>query len=351
VRALVEERLGQPVAEAVSQGGGFTNGFASRLLLADGSRVFVKAVSRLHSPEIFSSYQQEILVARALPEHVPATKLRWVLEQEDWLMLAFDDVAGRTPQRPWQPNELCAVLDMLTPLATAMTPAPAGLPKLDTTADLDRDFSFWRRLVAGDVSADPQLVGARWLRRLEDLAALESDWAKLAAGQTAVHFDMRDDNVLITDDGRVLVCDWNWLALAAPWVDLVGLLVSVHGDGLDAEVILAEHPLARGVEPRAINSLLSAMAGYFTEAAARPAFPTRRGCELTRLGGVMRRSPGWRYGCNSDDTQRTSGVRCVRPRRHTRPRTPGISCRSPMAWRNTRPPARPYVTTARKAAD
>jgi thiamine kinase-like enzyme len=107
---------------------------------------------------------------------------------------------------------------------------------------------------------------------LADLAALETDWAELAAGQTAVHFDMRDDNLLIADDGQVLVCDWNWLALAAAWVDLVGLLVSVHGDGLDAEVILADHPLARGVEPRAIDSLLSAMAGYFTEVAARPAF-------------------------------------------------------------------------------
>ena len=152
VRALVEERLGQPVAEAVSQGGGFTNGFASRLLLADGSRVFVKAVSRPRSPEIFSSYQQEILVARALPEHVPATKLRWVLEQEDWLMLAFDDVAGRTPQRPWQPNELRAVLDMLTPLATAMTPAPAGLPKLDrpptSTATFPSGAGFSREMSA-----------------------------------------------------------------------------------------------------------------------------------------------------------------------------------------------------------
>jgi len=54
---------------------------------------------------------------------------------------------------------------------------------------------------------------------------------------------------------------------------MVGLLVSVHGDGLDAELILADHPLTQGVEPRAINSLLSALAGYFTEAAARPAFP------------------------------------------------------------------------------
>jgi len=189
-------------------------------------------------------------------------------------VLAFEHIAGRTPQRPWRPEELCAVLDMLTRLATAMTPAPVGLPELDTTAGLDRGFSFWRRLVAADVSADPQLVGARWLARVEDLAALESDWAELAAGHTAVHFDMREDNLLITDDGQVLVCDWNWLALAAPWVDLVGLLVSVHGDGLDAEAILADHRLAKGVEPRAISCLLSAMAGYFTEVAARPAFPS-----------------------------------------------------------------------------
>ena len=273
LRALVQERLGQPVAEALSQGGGFTDGFASRLLLADGSRVFVKAVSGLRSPQVFSSYQQEIRVARALPEQVPVPRLRWVLEQQEWLVLAFDDIAGRTPQRPWQPEELRAVLAMLTTLATAMTPAPAGLPKLDTTAGLDRDFSFWRRLVAADVGADPQVVSPGWLARSGDLAALESDWAELAAGQSAVHFDMRDDNLLLTGDGRVLVCDWNWLALAAPWVDLVGLLVSVHGDGLDADAIVADHPLTQGVEPRAINCLLSAMAGYFTQVAARPAFP------------------------------------------------------------------------------
>jgi hypothetical protein len=33
---------------------------------------------------------------------------------------------------------------------------------------------------------------------------------------------MRDDNLPITEDGRVLVCDWNWLTLAAPgWTWLV----------------------------------------------------------------------------------------------------------------------------------
>ncbi len=272
LRAAIEERLGSAVTETDSQGGGFTNGFASRLLLADGSRVFVKAVSSINSPEVFASYQQEVAVAGALPECVPAPRLRWATEHEEWQVLAFDDVAARTPQRPWQLNELGIVLDMLTPLAAALTPAPSGLPKLDTTADLDEAFSFWRRLAAEDPTADAQLVRPLWFGHLEDLAELESDWAALAAGDTAVHFDMREDNLLLTDNGQVLVCDWNWLSLAAPWVDLVALLISVHGDGLDAEAFLSNHPLAANVDPRAINAFLVALAGYFTEAAARPAF-------------------------------------------------------------------------------
>ena len=273
LRAGIEERLGQPVARADSQGGGFTNGFASRLRLADGSRVFVKAVSSLQSPEVFASYAQEVLVARALPRNVPAPRLRWTTEQDEWLVLAFDDVSGRTPQRPWQPEELRVVLDMLMPLAAVLMPVPAALPQLDTTADIDRGFSFWRRLAGGEAGADPRLVSEQLRQHLGALAALEADWAALAAGETAVHFDMREDNLLLTGDGQALVCDWNWLTIAAPWVDLVGLLISVHGDGLDAEAVLAEHPLSRDAPPRAVDAFLVAMAGYFTEVAARPAFP------------------------------------------------------------------------------
>jgi hypothetical protein len=273
LRALIEQRLGAPVASAESQGSGFTNGFASRLRLDDGSAVFVKAVSSIHSPEVFTSYAREVLVAGSLPENAPVTRLRWRAAHDDWLVLAFDDVGGRTPRRPWQPEQLRVVLDMLTSLAAALTPAPAGLPHLDTTADIDRDFSFWRRLAGGEASADPGLVSPRWREHVSALGALEGDWARLAAGTTAVHFDLREDNILLTDDGQGLVCDWNWLTLAAPWVDLVALLVSVHGDGLDAEAVLAGHPLSRDVPARAVDAFLVALAGYFTEAAARPPLP------------------------------------------------------------------------------
>lgn len=273
VRALVEARFGQPVLGAVSQGGGFTNGFASRLRLADGSRAFVKAVSRADSPQVCASYEQEIVVVRALPEKVPAPRLTWSAEVDGWLVLAFGDVEGRMPARPWRPDELAVVLEMLPDLTAALTPAPAGLPPLETTADMDQEFSFWRRLAAGEAELDAVAVPEVWLGRLETLVDLERNWAELAAGETGVHFDLREDNLILTATGQVLVCDWNWMALAAPWIDLVCLLISVHGDGLDADHILAEHPLTRDVPARAINAFLVALAGYFTEAAARPPFP------------------------------------------------------------------------------
>jgi hypothetical protein len=99
---------------------------------------------------VFASYQQEVLVARALPEGVPAPRLRWALEREEWLALAFDDVARRTPKCPWQPDELPAVLDMLTPLATALTPAPVA-PATEPTSHPSQPMPFcplasWSRI-------------------------------------------------------------------------------------------------------------------------------------------------------------------------------------------------------------
>lgn len=65
LRLAIEDRCGSEVVEATSQGGGFTNGFASRLLLADGARVFVKAAPQ--DTWIAGSYRQESEVVSTLP--------------------------------------------------------------------------------------------------------------------------------------------------------------------------------------------------------------------------------------------------------------------------------------------
>jgi aminoglycoside phosphotransferase (APT) family kinase protein len=275
VRAAIEAQIGQAVVAATSQGGGFTDGFASRLKLADGSGLFVKAISSLTNAQGLAGYEQELRISQRLPDEVPAPALRWSCHIDDWVVLAFEDVEGHTPARPWRQAELDPVLQMVTVLAEALTPAPRGMPALETTRDIDEDFSFWRTLVQregsvgsiGNVSLPPM---SRDVRRL--MAELEGEWADAAAGESAVHFDLRDDNLILSTDGRVLACDWNWLTLAAPWVDLVGLLVSIHGDGLDADAIVATHVLTRDVPDRSIDALLAALAGYYIEAASRAPF-------------------------------------------------------------------------------
>jgi aminoglycoside phosphotransferase (APT) family kinase protein len=268
VRAAVELRAGAPVLRAMSQDGGFTEGFASRLELDDGSHVFVKAASATGGEHAHHAYRHEARVVRLLPDTIAAPRLLWTVDVDDWIVLAFEDVESATPQRPWAPDELAAVLGALGPLAEALTPAPDALLPLGTTADLDPELRFWRRCAEGD--GDTALVPEVWRDRVEELAMLESRWAEAAAGDTAVHFDLRDDNVLLAADGRVLVCDWNWIQLAAPWVDLVGLLVSVHGDGLDAERIISAHALTRDVPRSSIDAFLVALAGYYVDVAGRP---------------------------------------------------------------------------------
>ena len=99
---------------------------------------------------------------------------------------------------------------------------------------------------------------------LDEVAALARESLARCAGTAVVHLDLRDDNILIGRDGRVWICDWNWALLGAPWLDLVTLLLATAGDGLDADAVLATHPLTRDVEPRSIDAWLATLWLYFT---------------------------------------------------------------------------------------
>jgi len=276
VRTAVEERLGARVVRARSQDAGFTAGFASRLRLDDGSGAFVKAVNGVDHPSIRLAYRQEAAVVAALPDRVPAPRLRWSAELDGgWFVLAFHEIDGRPPHRPWRVPQLRAVLAALGPLAAALTPVPQGMPALPSVAHDQPHFGYWREL-ADDPDAGALLPRHPHLprQRMERLAELEERWVAAASGDCAVHFDLRDDNVLLDGEGAVWICDWNWLTVGAPWLDLVGLLVAAHGDGLDADAALAAHPLARGVPPRAVDAFLAALAGYYTAAAGQEHLPS-----------------------------------------------------------------------------
>ena len=78
----------------------------------------------------------------------------------------------------------------------------------------------------------------------------------------------------------------------APWVDLVCLLPSLKLDGAPAcEQVFAQQRVAASAKPDEVNTLLAAMAGYFTRMSllpAPPGLPTVRAFQAAQ-GDITRR--------------------------------------------------------------
>lgn len=267
VRQRVENRLGSPVEHAASQRSGFTAGFASRLLLSDGRRVFVKAAQESTDPFAgfaAPAYREEARKLVLLPAEVPAPRLQWVLDDGDWVVLALDDVDGRPPRRPWEPGELDQVLAALDRTAALLTPAPAGLTGEWLADALAEEVASWATL------GDDPLAGAH-AHEAGELGA-----SALAACDSAstVHGDLRDDNVLLDRDGAVWFCDWNWPMAGPPWFDTITLLLSARGDGIDTDAILRRLPLTADLPPETVDGTLALLAGFWLRARHHPVPPT-----------------------------------------------------------------------------
>lgn len=286
VRAAVEDILGAPVVEAVSQPGGFSPGSADRVVTAAGRRAFVKAVAgsiNAHSPTL---HRREIAVTASLPRSAPVPELLGSYDDGVWVALVLTDVEGRHPRLPWQADELEAVRAAFVELAA--TPLTGGLERLGGTgAGFAEDFAGWSRLREDpDPGLDP------WARRnLErlDLAAQRAEAA--LEGDQLVHGDGRADNLLLTPDGSVVVVDWPWATRGAGWFDRLALLVNVGLNDRDApleELVAAWLP---DVAADDVDAVLAGLAAYFADVARRPdppGLPTVRAFQRAQGEVVLR---------------------------------------------------------------
>ncbi len=264
VRAAIAERCGSPVSSATSQDSGFTPGFASVLQCEDGSRHFVKAASTKAQRMSADTYREETRKLAALPHQTPAPRLCWSIDVDDWFVLATEYVEGRAPRRPWRTAELEACLDMLSAAVPVLTPPPTELDLPHAAEEFAAWPAYWDHLR----STRPDLP------HLEEAAALAGRHAEVMAGDTVVHTDVRDDNLLLAADGRVLLCDWNWPMVGAAWLDTLFLLIGPRGDGLDIESVISGHPLLSTVPPEHVDVVLALSVGYFLKSADDPVPPT-----------------------------------------------------------------------------
>jgi aminoglycoside phosphotransferase (APT) family kinase protein len=291
VRAAVEHVCGAVVVRARTQPGGFSPGVAARVLCANGSRFFVKAVSAEVNAESPGLHRREAGILRALDPliaagRVPVPRLRGIADIFPWTALVIEDIDGRQPALPWRPDELTLVLAALDRLADALTPSPAAIPEI---AELYQEpFRGWRTLAAQP--ADGRLD--EWSRgHLDQLAELESSWASHAGGTTMLHTDVRADNLLLAGGG-VFVVDWPHACRGAAFVDPVFLAPSVAMQGGPAPAeLLALSRAGSAADPRALAAVVCAMAGYFTQRALRPpppGLPAVRGFQAAQ-GEIARR--------------------------------------------------------------
>jgi hypothetical protein len=257
VRKAVADILGEPVASAVSQPGGFSPGTADRIVTASGRRAFVKAVGAALNAESPGMHRAEARVAAALPAGVPAPVLLGVHDDGEWVALVFEDVDGRHPHTPWRDDEVAAVLEALGRLAVPVT----GLPAL--AAGAAPDFEGWR-----SIAADPPESLDPWIAANLDLLVELSDRGLAAlAGDRLVHGDLRADNLLIRPDGSVVVIDWPFGCAGPGWFDQLNLVLNVrlYGGTLADTVIDAD--------PDDLTGCVAGLAGMFTDRARRPAPP------------------------------------------------------------------------------
>ncbi|MES5822348.1 aminoglycoside phosphotransferase family protein [Streptomyces sp. RG80] len=270
VHAAVADILGAPVTHATTQPGGFSPGTAARVRTATGDRAFVKAVSALTNAKSPEFHRREARHAAALPSTVPAPRLLGTYDDGTWVALVFEDVPGRQPHIPWRRPELRRVLDAVTDLARALTPSP--LPDAPLAEDLlAPEFSGWQRLLEQQDpdGLDPWIAG-----RLPHLAELAAPWPDAVRGDTLAHGDLRADNMLLTDDDRVVFVDWPHVLRGAHWLDLLIMLPCVRAQsGPDPEELFTTHPLGREADPAAVTAALAGLAGYFVHASLQPPPP------------------------------------------------------------------------------
>ncbi|MEO1549935.1 MAG: aminoglycoside phosphotransferase family protein [Pseudomonadota bacterium] len=172
--------------------------------------------------------------------------------------LVIEDLAHATWPPPWSRHQIEGVLVALEALHA--TPAPADLPAYhavngtppngwDTVAEAPEPF-----LSLGVMSKQELARALPQLRQLASGCSFE--------GPNVCHWDLRSDNMCLTDRGVVLI-DWSEACASNPSSDLGAWLPSLAQEG---------GPLPESILPNA-PEIAAWMAGYFASQAGLPVIP------------------------------------------------------------------------------
>lgn len=227
VRVWVEETLGSPVVMTLEQTGGMSPGCVTRLVCADGTRAFVKAVGTELNPDSPSLHRREVLALGLIGSHPLWADLLASYDDGGWVALLLEDVEGHHPDLADDTTmeRLLEATDDLGRVLRDRVPEPpapppgAGLPLYRPgLTDLRAVFEGWQVGLdhAGELPVD---LVPRWLvERATELRAGLAALAEVSMTQL-VHYDIRNDNLLQRPSGDLVFLDWGACGIGPDWLD------------------------------------------------------------------------------------------------------------------------------------
>ncbi|MEO1290864.1 MAG: phosphotransferase [Chloroflexota bacterium] len=301
MRDLVEQQIGGGVIKAETQHGGFSPGVALRLYTADDQIFFLKAIGTDINATSISFHRKEAKLNAQLPDNTFAPKMLWSHDDADdtgWIALLFENIDGVNPPTPWQDDDLQRVMRGMVQLSEQLTPSPIVGDFMPSASDHFRvRIHGWQT-----IKSEPNYVNRLddWSQsHLDKLCDLEQKAPESVAGDTLVHFDVRADNMVMTDDA-VWFVDWPHACIGAKWLDTVLFAPSVvMQGGLSPEDLIQLHPACQEADPDAITAAVVSVAGMLTYRSLQPSptgLPTLREfqsamAEVTRQWVAQR--TGW----------------------------------------------------------
>ena len=270
VRSWVEATLGSPVVGTREQVGGMSPGCATRLVCADGTRAFLKAVGTELNPHTPVLFRREVMALELLGRHPLWAGLLAAYDDGDWVALLLDDVDGAHPDLGVD-AEMERLLRQTDELSAEMNARVVSLPP---PAAADGEQAFYRpgptdfgSVVRGWVEAFDHLhdlpgnLLPRWVPDRAD--RLRDGVARLAEERTdsVAHVDIRNDNLVQRPTGELVFVDWGAFGRGPAWLDpLVARLERVDTPWFDES--LASSPALRAAGDEVVTSWLVGMGTF-----------------------------------------------------------------------------------------
>ncbi len=264
VREWVDAALGSPVVEVADQVGGFSPGPAARVRCADGTRAFVKGVGSELNPDSPTLFRREVQALTLLGSHPLWADLLASYDADGWVVLVLEDVEGTNPDLADDATmeRLLAATDELVRVLQERVPEPPEPPAGEGIAlyrpglvDLRAVFESW--LTGLDHATElPAHLVPRWVgERADDLRAGLSELAATPM-QHLVHYDIRNDNLLVRPGGEVVFVDWGACGVGPDWLDpMLARVERVHLPWFD-ESLATSPALARAGDDLVTASLV-----------------------------------------------------------------------------------------------